>query len=480
MIREAPDRDAILRPVPEPSARRSPSARVLAVRVLRDVARHQGFSNRWLSHHLERAPTMDPRDRGLATTLVYGVLRHRTRLDAHIDAHAKRAAGLRGEVREVLRVAAFEQLELERPPAIAITEALHALAVLDRSGRLGGAAQAILSAIDRTGKDIDQTLEHAPPLDALERRWSIPRWLAGRWLARHGPERARRRARALAEPPPVDLRIDLSRTNLDTIRQRLAAEHPGARVHTVPGDPRALRVHGGGDLFYGALHGEGLVSVQGLAAQQAAVLLAPEPGELVLDACAGMGVKTLQLAELMQRRGRIVAVDRDPEALEALDDLAQRGRLTGSALTLEHFAADLREPDPRLDAALFDRILLDVPCSATGVIRRHADIKLLRRAEDIPALAQRQRQLLTQAWSMLRPGGQLLYASCSVLKDETAAVVGEFLNATPTASDVTEDRWQALGQALGGVVSAGPGRAIATGTAGMDGFYYACLEKQER
>ena len=132
---------------------KGPSARRLAARILQDVERSSGFSNRALSRQLERHPGMDVRDRGLTTTLVYGVLRHRARLDAHIDTHAKRPKGIKGETRQVLRIAVFEMLELQRPPAIAVSEALRSL---ERAGPLRGAVQAILGAVGREGAALEE------------------------------------------------------------------------------------------------------------------------------------------------------------------------------------------------------------------------------------------------------------------------------------------------------------------------------------
>src|SRR5690606_4991648 len=200
---------------------------------------------------------------------------------------------------------------------------------------------------------------------------------------RLGPERARRRAAAFARVPSVDLRVDLGRATADAIAERLRKDHPGIVVSTVPDQPQALRIRGGGDVFHGPLHAEGLISVQGLAAQQPALCLAPEPGTTVLDACAGMGVKTLQLAEIMQRRGRVVAADLDPRQLEAIDEIRSRGRLKGSSLEVEVCVADLAEPDDRLDATRFDAALLDVPCTGLGNLARHPEIRWHRSFEDI-------------------------------------------------------------------------------------------------
>ncbi len=399
---------------------KGPSARRLAVRVLQDVERGTGFSNRALSRQLERNPGLDPRDRGLITALVYGVLRHRGRLDAHIDAHAKRPRGLKGETRQVLRIATYEMLDLERAPAIAISEAMRSL---QKAGPLKGAAQAILGAIGRDGSALDERWAAGKPLEVLERRWSIPRWLGGRWLKTLGAEVALERAAALAEPPPVDLRLDLGRISADDAVARLEAEHPGIEVRRVPNQPQALRTRGGGDLFFGPMHGEGLISVQGLAAQQAVRVLDPKPGMRVLDACAGLGVKTLQLAEVMEGRGTIVAADSDPRQIEESRAQAGRGRLASQELTLVHVEADLAGDHAQLDDAPFDAVLLDVPCTGLGNLARHPEIRWNRCYEDIGARATLQAQLLRRNLARVRSGGAMVYAVCSFAPEEGPSIV---------------------------------------------------------
>jgi len=399
---------------------KGPSARRLATRVLRDVERGGGFSNRALSRQLERHRGLDPRDRGLTTTLVYGVLRNQIRLDAHIDAHARKPKGIKGETRQVLRIAVFEMLELGRPPAIAVSEALRAL---ERAGPLRGAVQAILGAVGREGAALDEQWSTGKPLDVLERRWSIPRWLGGRWVKTLGEETALARGRALAQPLPIDLRLDLGRITPDDAVARLEEDHPGIAIERVPDQPQAIRTRGGGDLFFGPLHGEGLVSVQGLAAQQPAIALAPEPGMRVLDACAGMGVKTLQLAELMDGRGTIIAADLDPRQVEEAEASTARGRGSSDALTLTHVQADLCADDPRLDDAPFDAVLLDVPCTGLGNLARHPEIRWNRTYEDIGARAELQDRLLRRNLARVRPGGALVYAVCSFAPEEGAGIV---------------------------------------------------------
>jgi 16S rRNA (cytosine967-C5)-methyltransferase len=436
----------------------APSARLIAVRVLRHVDRHQGHSNRALSEQLERYPDLDPRDRGLATILVYGVLRHRARLDHLIDAGATRPHKIRGELREVLRIAAYELRELERPAHVAISEAARLGRHLDRRGGLDGVIHAVLGNIDREGNALDADSESSPFVQAMERRWSVPAWLAGRWQERLGAERALARARAISLPPTVDVRIDLSRTDADTVRERLQGDHGGISIEAVDGQPQALRLRGGGDVFHGPLHDEGLISVQALAAQQPVRLLAPQPGERVLDACAGMGTKTLQIAELMQRRGTLVAVDLDRLRLAELEELSSRGHLDAAGLSLSIVEGDLTGDEIQGvdDVSPFDAVLVDAPCTGLGNLARHPEIRWRSRTEDIEDRAALQRALLEGCLARVRSGGRLVYVVCSLEPEEGPDVVAHLVKRRGAALR-EEHLWTPEDHA-------------------SDGFYFALLE----
>lgn len=393
------------------------NSRLAAARILRRVAQREGFSNRILSEALDANPALSGRDRGLVTTLVYGVLRHQLRLDHHIDAAARKPKSLKGLTRELIRVAAFEILELERPLAIAADQASLGLDTLDPSRRMRGLASAILSTVAAGAPDEDRRLEAAGGLDAMQFRWSIPRWLAGRWIKTLGEQTALTRARALSTPPFMDLRLDLSRARPEEIRQRLLADHPGIELRTVEGQPQCLRTRGGGDLFYGPVHGDGLISVQALGSQQAVLTLAPKPGERVLDACAGLGGKTVHLAECMQRRGELVAVDPDPRRLAELEAQRERAGLDTDELEFEVHCSDLQSLGPdRLGS--FDAILVDAPCTGLGNLARHPELRYTAAYQDIVACSALQREILECAAGLLRPGGRLVYAVCSLEPEE--------------------------------------------------------------
>ncbi|MEM7152850.1 MAG: transcription antitermination factor NusB [Myxococcota bacterium] len=424
-----------------PAARKPAPGQVrgLAARVLQEIEQRGAFSNRVLSDHLERNPSWASRDRGLLTTLVYGVLRHRSRLDAHIDEHATRKGKLRGEVRQLLRVGALELRELDHPPHAVLTEVGHAAARLKGGDGLRRAMHGILAKVGEHGAALDERFAQGSTLEVLDRRWSIPRWIGGRWRKQLGDERALERARLLATPPSIDLRLDLHRSDRDTIVERLRADHPRARIELPAEEPQALRLQGAGDLFHGPLHDEGLISVQGLAAQQPARWLDPTPGERILDACAGLGVKTLQVAELMERRGTVLAADIDERHVVDHEDLAARGRLPPE-LAHQYRVLDLAapEPDPVLDEAPFDGVLLDVPCTGLGNLARHPEIRWLRRYEDIAARAELQRTLLARQLSRVRPGGRLVYAVCSPAPEEGPQVVESVLRENAEGWQVTQ------------------------------------------
>jgi 16S rRNA (cytosine967-C5)-methyltransferase len=208
---------------------------------------------------------------------------------------------------------------------------------------------------------------------------------------------------------------------------------------------------------------DGWVSVQDAAAQFAAPLLNLQPQQRVLDMCAAPGGKTAALLE-NQPTIDLVAIDIDPQRLKRVHENLHRLQLSATVI-----AADICQPEQWWDGRLFDRILLDAPCSALGVIRRHPDIKLLRRAEDIAALQQLQAQMLDVAWTMLASGGLLLYATCSILKAENAQQISTFLANHPDSVElpIVADWGQAQLA----------GRQIITGELAMDGFYYARLAK---
>ena len=264
--------------------------------------------------------------------------------------------------------------------------------------------------------------------------------------------------------PPLTLRIDVARITRDDYLQQL--QQADLEAQPVPWLPTAVIISRPVAVEKLPQFREGLVSVQDASAQLAARLLAPRDGERVLDACAAPGGKSGALLELAPGV-RLTALDSDAQRMQRVADNLQRiGRTAGLVV------ADLAAEPRWWDGTPFDAILLDAPCSATGVIRRHPEIKWLRRAADIDALAAQQLRLLERCWSMLRPGGRLVYVTCSMLPAENAAVVARFLEGQADARETTPEAEAAPLRRCG----AG-WQILPLGEAAGDGFYYACLQR---
>ena len=442
----------------------SAAVRAKAAKVIADVA-ERGRS-------LDVALTIDAnatkQERGLLRALCYDSIRWYIRLDALLGRLLDRPyQALDPEIRALAIVGLCQLLYTDIPAHAAVAETVAATTVL-RQPRASGFINAILRRCQR---------EHARLLPQIDRDLAIssahPRWLVENLRADWG-DRAPGILTANNQRPPFWIRVNRLRASAANYREQLQAKEIGVAASVF--DDTALLLDKPMDV--GDLPGfdDGLVSVQDAAAQLAGHLLAPQPGERILDACAAPGGKTGHLLELAPELAALTAVDVSPERLARVTQNLQR-----LGLRAQLVAADAAEPAGWWDGQRFNRILLDVPCSATGVIRRHPDIKLLRRADDVPALAARQLQLLRTLWPLLLPGGRLLYASCSALQAETTAVIAEFLASEPAARDVTAAAMQSsvtqpllTAPAAGGGVH---GYRIAAGSAGMDGFYYALLEK---
>jgi 16S rRNA (cytosine967-C5)-methyltransferase len=394
------------------------TAREAARRVLRRVEQGEAYASLALGGALGE---LAPADRGLATEIVYGVLRHRTRLDRALAAHAPRGiGGLSPIVRTALRVAAYQLLFLRVPAHAAVDDAV--AAVKARAGpRVAGFVNALLRKLAAAG-------EPPPPaeLDARLVEWhSLPAWIATRLVAAVGRDEAEAAAAAMNRPPPVALRVS-PRSSREAIAARLAAERPGAEVAPSTLAPEALLVRGAGAVDELEIFQEGLVTVQDAAAQRVGRLLGAAPGELILDACAGVGGKSTHLAELAGDGAEIHAADLSRRKLDLAEDAARRLGLS----SIRAIVADLTRADVPL-APRYDRVLLDAPCSGLGVLRRHPEGKWRRRPEEIAELAALSRRLLDAVAGRVRPGGALVYSVCTFTDEEGAGQVRALLARDP-------------------------------------------------
>ncbi|AKC88235.1 16S rRNA methyltransferase [Pseudoxanthomonas suwonensis] len=424
--------------------------RVLAAQVL-DAVVHRGRSLKSeLAAALPRLP--DPRDRALLEAIAFAALRGRYRYEPALRGWMQKPPGAHEGPLLALLLAGCAQLDaLQLPAHAALDATVEAARALGRPHQ-AGLVNALLRRAQREG---------FPPADPAG-AW--PSWLRER-IAAAWPAQAPAVFAASAQPGPLWLRVNRGRIAREDYRARL--EQAGLAAETDPRLADALRLDA--PVPVAALPGfdEGLVAVQDGSAQQAADALAPEPGARVLDACAAPGGKAAHLLE-RDPALELLALDVDPRRLPRVEDNLRRSGVLERAQVR---AADATMPALWWDGFTFDAILLDAPCSATGVVRRQPDILLHRREDDLAALVQAQARLLDATWALLRPGGTLLYATCSILPEENAEQVDAFLARTPDARAV------ALPEEFGH--AAGAGRQRLPGEDGMDGFFYARLRKAD-
>jgi 16S rRNA (cytosine967-C5)-methyltransferase len=405
-------------------------------------------------------PDTEP-DRRAIRAVTLGTLRWYLRFAPGVERLLARPPGELPPALHALLVVAAHQIEHSRNPAEStVHRAVDAARALGFE-RAAGLVNAVLRRFVR-----ERAVLLAEGDRELAVRTAHPRWFVDAVQAAW-PARAVALLEANNAHPPMTLRVDRSRISREDFLARLAAE--GLAAQRVPWCPTAVVIER--PVPVSAIPGfrEGLASVQDAAAQLAAPLLDAQPGMRVLDACAAPGGKTGHLLEHTPELAELVAADLDDARLALVrENLARMGRSAHCVV------ADLRDPAALAGQAPFDRILLDVPCSSTGVIRRHPDIKLLRRGTDIESFAALQLAMLSAAFAHLSPGGRLLYANCSVLPVEGEAVVAAFLGAQPAARIGCTPR----GVELPPGIERGPGglQLLPDTGAGTDGFYYACIE----
>jgi 16S rRNA (cytosine967-C5)-methyltransferase len=400
-------------------------ARALAARVLERVETDAAFADLALEAEIARRP-VGARDVGLATELVYGTLRWQRYLDWIVAPHSRRPLdALDARVRVLLRMTAYQITFLARVPAFA---AVNDAVTLARAGARGAAeyTNAVLRAFARRGTREREPAPPRDPLDALATRCSCPTWLAARWVERYGEADATALMRAMNERPPLTVRANTLRVSREALAARLAAEDRVATRPTTWAPEGLVAERAAGAPGHWRAFADGACAIQDEASMLVARLLEPRPGETVIDACAAPGTKTTHLAQLMDNRGRIVALDPQPARLHRVS--AAAARLGVSIVqTIEGTAQELVSSyAPRADA-----VLVDAPCTNLGVLRRNPEVKWRRRPEDIVNSAGLQSEILGAAATLVKPGGRLVYATCSPEPEENEAVVAAFLEVQP-------------------------------------------------
>jgi 16S rRNA (cytosine967-C5)-methyltransferase len=423
-------------------------SRVAAARVIGDVLVGKSL-NQALPPRVEMVAQ---RDRGLLQQLCYGTLRHEPRLRALLDQLLNKP--LRDKDSDIvgLLLCGLYQLESTRiPDHAAVASTVNAVTTLKKPWARG-MTNAVLRRFLRERNQLTPALDKAAAA-------SHPAWLYYK-LLKQWPAAGAGMIEANNEQPPMTLRVNARKLSRDTYLARLAAAGIAATAGSLC--PQAIYLDQPCDVTELPGFVAGDVSVQDEAAQLAAQLLEAGPGERILDACAAPGGKACHILELQPDLAELVAMDIDQERLQKVTENLQRLDLQATLGT-----GDASTPSPQ--QASFDRILVDAPCSATGVIRRHPDVKLLRREQDIDQLADKQLAILQGLWPLLKPGGRLLYVTCSVLEEENSRVVQRFLDQCPEAAPASPE--------LSWGEASGSGRQLLPSTRGADGLFFALLAK---
>jgi 16S rRNA (cytosine967-C5)-methyltransferase len=363
-----------------------------AATLLADVLARSGAADRTVSAYFRSHPNLGQRDRAFIAEAIYAALRRKRSLAAAAGSDSARALVLAALVR-----------------------------VLGYSGR------SLDEALSEHDRELIASLRAAKPDQMpLAVQADLPDWLWEKLVADHGEPEAMRIARSLAEPAPLDLRVNLARIPREDAHLQLTSA--GIEATATPFSPAGLRAKGKPAINKHALFKEGLVEVQDEGSQLLAYLLAPRRGEMVADFCAGAGGKTLAMAMLMRSSGRLYAMDVSAKRLAALTP-----RLRRAGISNVHPMVLDTENDDRVKrlAGKLDRVLVDAPCTGFGTLRRNPDLKWRQGPDAVAQLAEKQSRILASAARLLKPGGRLVYATCSLLTEENEAIADQFVVAHP-------------------------------------------------
>lgn len=435
------------------------STRAIAASVIHKVV--HGGRNTDAALEESGADQLQARDRAFVRAQVYGTLRTYLRNRFVINRLLERPLRRRDLCIEALLANAFfALLESPQPDYAVVSATVDAARELGRPG-MRGLVNALLRRFLRERDDLLAAAQHDP-----EARWQHPAWLLEQ-LQSDWPDDWQSIVEAGNRQAPMWLRVNLAQSSRQDWLNQAASSGLNAGL-PLPDLPGAVLLDSATSIDKLPGFAEGACSVQDAASQWAAVILAAEPGMRVLDACAAPGGKTAHVLETVNNEARLTALDESDTRLQRVRENLQRLRLSADVI-----CGDALHPQQWWDGEPYDRILVDAPCSATGVLRRHPDIRFLRRAEDIPRLQQTQLEILNALWKLLKPGGRLLYSTCSVLRAENDAVIDAFIGTQTQARVVELTALIAAAEPIAAV----HGAYLLPGRRQSDGFYYALMER---
>ena len=398
---------------------------------------------------------LDAREAALLQALTFGVCRNYGKLSAVVEELLKKPLRNKDTDVRVLIWLALYEIGFMRTPDYAVTSSYVDLTRKIKKNWARGFVNGTLREFLRRQQELTESASIKSP-------HSLPEWMQKR-IVKDWPDHSEAVFVAFNTRAALTIRANASVTNRETLIAKL--DDAGLQVEKCEFAANGIRISDAPPVTSLPGFSEGEFSVQDQSAQLAASVLQPEAGERVLDACAAPGGKSCHLRELAPAI-ELVCLDEDAKRIERIEQNLNRLKLKAKVL-----CGDAATPDTWWDRRPFDAILLDAPCSALGVLRKHPDIRLLRRESDIPALSRQQLELLRALWPLLKPGGRLIYATCSVLKQENEDCVEKFLAETTDAAESPIDaEWG---------IAASRGRQILPGQHQADGFFYAKLQKAD-
>jgi 16S rRNA (cytosine967-C5)-methyltransferase len=439
----------------------------LALDVLLDVHQQDAYAGLALDRRLSEARAMDGREKRLATELVYGVLENRIRLDYMLSFYLERE-DTDPLVRDILRMGAYQLFFLDRVPGSAAVDESVKLARIKAREAFTGLVNAVLRTMIREPRRVTYPDPEQEPARFLSVTHSLPEWIVARLIDAYGPEEAEAIARHRAPGATVTVRPNLQRVGEAEFTAYLGRRHLAFEPGIVPG---AYRVSRPGDLTQESEYQRGLFSIQGESSMLAALAVGARPGWMVLDACAAPGGKTALLAERLAGAGRVYAWDVHEHRVALLRAMVKRLHLDNVRPAVRDAAAFRQDLEGALDA-----VLVDAPCSGLGVMLNKPDVKDRQTPESVAALVKTQARILETCARYVKPGGVLVYATCSILPEENREQVAAFLADHPDFA--LEGLAERVPDALRARVDDGQLQLFAHRD-GIDGFYVARMVRRK-
>nr|WP_225445449.1 16S rRNA (cytosine(967)-C(5))-methyltransferase RsmB [Paenibacillus arenosi] len=455
---------------------RRKTAREVALDVLVMVDKHRSYSNLQLNAALQEAE-LERVDAGLATELVYGTIQRLNTIDGVLQLKiAKGIDKLKHWMRNLLRMSLYQLHYLDRVPSHAAVN--EAVAIAKRRGQqaMGGFVNGVLRAVMR-----EPELWNAPhPDDAVKRiAWthSHPEWLVSRWVEAYGVDAVRSMCEANNTAPHASGRVNRIRSTRDELLEDLRANGIDAEPSSLSQD--GIVAHQAGNFAFTSAYREGKLSVQDESSMLVVEAVRPQPGMRIVDCCAAPGGKSMHIAERMDNRGELISNDVHAHKVKLIEEQAARLGLS-CIRAINHDAAELSQHLPEQS---FDVVLLDAPCTGFGVIRRKPDLKWTKTDSDVAAIAALQARLIREAAKLVKPGGRLVYSTCTIEHEENEDVIQAFVEEASLEQQWSmDDTWKLA------LDSSKLGAALKRSSAGMlqvlphdadsDGFFIACLQKQ--